>query len=103
MVDMTVTEAARFQLRTAMGQILSTEAADTLMELLPATGWADVATKHDLDNMSTHFHREFEMLRLEMKTDLSEALLRQSRWFFSMLITVNAATVGLVFAAMKLL
>lgn len=86
-----------------MGQILDKEAADTLMELLPATGWADVATKHDLNNMSTLVHRELEMFRLEVKSDLNHALLRQSRWFFSMLITVNAATVGLVFAAMKLL
>jgi len=32
---MSITEASRFQLRTAIGQILSEEAADILMELLP--------------------------------------------------------------------
>jgi hypothetical protein len=48
-------------------------------------------------------HREFEKVRLEFRGDISEALLRQTRWFFTMLITVNTATVGLVFAAMKLL
>jgi len=103
MVDMTVTEASRFQLRTAMGQIMSEEAADTLMELLPPVGWADVATKHDLEFMRADMHREFEKVRLEFRGDISEALLRQTRWFFTMLITVNTATVGLVFGAMKLL
>ena len=84
------------------------------MELLPSVGWADVATKHDLTYMRTDMHREFEIMRadmhrefekvrLEFRADISEALLRQTRWFFTMLITVNTATVGLVFAAMKLL
>ena len=73
------------------------------MELLPSVGWADVATKHDLIHMRADMHREFEKVRLEFRADISEALLRQTRWFFAMLITVNSATVGLVFAAMKLL
>ena len=102
-LDMSITEASRFQLRTAVGRIMDEEAADTLMELLPSVGWADVATKHDLTYMRTDMHREFEKVRLEFRADISEALLRQTRWFFTMLITVNTATVGLVFAAMKLL
>ena len=113
-LDMSITEASRFQLRTAVGRIMDEEAADTLMELLPSVGWADVATKHDLTYMRTDMHREFEIMRadmhrefekvrLEFRADISEALLRQTRWFFTMLITVNTATVGLVFAAMKLL
>lgn len=101
-LDMIITEASRFQLRTAVGQMMDEE-ADTLMELLPSVGWADVATKHDLKSMRADMHREFEKFRLEFKADISEALLRQTRWFFTMLITVNTATVGLVFAAMKLL
>ena len=113
-LDMSITEASRFQLRTAVGRIMDEEAADTLMELLPSVGWADVATKHDLTYMRADMHREleilradmhreFEKVRLEFRTDISEALLRQTRWFVAMLITVNTATVGLVFAAMKLL
>lgn len=101
-LDMIITEASRFQLRTAVGQMMDEE-ADTLMELLPSVGWADVATKHDLKSMRADMRREFEKVRLEFKADISEALLRQTRWFFTMLITVNTATVGLVFAAMKLL
>ena len=113
-LDMSITEASRFQLRTAVGRIMDEEAADTLMELLPSVGWADVATKHDLTYMRTDMHREFEIMRadmhrefekvrLEFRADISEALLRQTRWFFTMLIAVNTATVGLVFAAIKLL
>ena len=102
-LDMSITEASRFQLRTAVGRIMDEEAADTLMELLPSVGWADVATKHDLTHLRAELASEIQNLRLEFRADISESLLRQTRWFFTMLITVNTATVGLVFAAMKLL
>ena len=67
---MSITEASRFQLRTAIGQILSKEAADTLMELLPPVGWADVATKTDLQHLRDELKAEIHSLRVATKTDL---------------------------------
>ena len=67
---MSITEASRFQLRTAIGQILSEEAADTLMELLPPVGWADVATKTDLQHLRDELKAEIHSLRVATKTDL---------------------------------
>ena len=67
---MSITEASRFQLRTAIGQILSEEAADTLMELLPPVGWADVATKTDLQHLRDELKTEIHNLRVATKTDL---------------------------------
>jgi len=74
---MSITEASRFQLRTAMGQILSEEAADTLMELLPPVGWADVATKTDLHylngdikNLRNELKSDIDSLRNELKSDI---------------------------------
>ena len=69
-LDMSITEASRFQLRTAIGQILSEEAADTLMELLPPVGWADVATKTDLQHLRDELKAEIHSLRVATKTDL---------------------------------
>ncbi|MEY3505499.1 MAG: hypothetical protein RL691_89 [Actinomycetota bacterium] len=69
-LDMSITEASRFQLRTAIGQILSEEAADTLMELLPPVGWADVATKTDLQHLRDELKAEIHNLRVATKTDL---------------------------------
>ena len=63
---MSITEASRFQLRTAIGQILNEEAADTLMELLPPVGWADVATKTDLH----YLNGDIQNLRNELKSDI---------------------------------
>jgi hypothetical protein len=67
---MSITEASRFQLRTAMGQILNEEAADTLMELLPPVGWADVATKSDLQHLRDELKGDIQHLRDELKADI---------------------------------
>jgi DNA anti-recombination protein RmuC len=67
---MSITEASRFQLRTAIGQILDEEAADTLMELLPPVGWADVATKTDLQHLRDELKGDINSLRVATKTDL---------------------------------
>ena len=53
-----------------MGQILSEEAADTLMELLPPVGWADVATKTDLQHLRDELKGDIHHLRVATKTDL---------------------------------
>ena len=67
---MSITEASRFQLRTAIGLILSEEAADTLMELLPPVGWADVATKTDLQHLRDELKSDINSLRVATKTDI---------------------------------
>ena len=46
---MAVDERARHELFLRLEQALGPESAETLMELLPPVGWADVATKRDLD------------------------------------------------------
>ena len=45
---MALRERTRHQLYEAARGTLGDAAAETLMELLPPVGWADVATKHDL-------------------------------------------------------
>jgi hypothetical protein len=46
---MTVDERKRHALYKRLEEVLDGEHADTVMELLPPVGWADVATKRDLD------------------------------------------------------
>ena len=46
---MALDERARHELFLRLEQALGPEQAETLMELLPPVGWADVATKRDLD------------------------------------------------------
>lgn len=107
---MSITEASRFQLRTAIGLILSEEAADTLMELLPPVGWADVATKTDIQ----HLRDEMQHLRNELKGDMLNLQLtievnirklihEQTKWLITTMIAMNAVTVAVAVALSKLI
>lgn len=100
---MSITEASRFQLRTAIGQILSEEAADTLMELLPPIGWADVATKTDLQHLRDELKADIQALQLSIETTLEKRLHEQTKWFNTTMIAMNAVTVAVAVALSKLI
>ena len=122
---MSITEASRFQLRTAIGQILSEEAADTLMELLPPVGWADVATKTDLQHLRDELKSDIQNLRVTTKTDLQhlrdelkgdihalqltieatfeKRLHEQTRWLITTMIAMNTVMLAASVALSKLI
>ncbi len=56
---MAVDERARFALYERLEGALGTEAATTLLEHLPPVGWADVATKRDLDQLEQRIDARF--------------------------------------------
>ena len=64
---MALDERARHELFLRLEQALGPASAETLMELLPPVGWADVATKRDLD-----------ALRHQVLADFRGELLAQS-------------------------
>jgi tetrahydromethanopterin S-methyltransferase subunit G len=47
---MAISEEGRHQLYNRLDEVLGSAEAATLMAHLPPVGWADVATKHDLDS-----------------------------------------------------
>ena len=129
---MSITEASRFQLRTAIGQILDEEAADTLMELLPPVGWADVATKTDLhylngdiQNLRNELKSDIDSLRNELKSDIQSLrnelkgdmhalqltieatfemrLHEQTRWLITTMIAMNTVMLAASVALSKLI
>ena len=78
---MTITDADRHRLYDALVATLGEQEATILMEHLPPVGWADVATKTDLEHLRAATkadidgHRaetraEFEQLRLTTKADI---------------------------------
>jgi hypothetical protein len=65
---MVLDERARHELFLRLEAALVPESAETLMEMLPPVGWADVATKRDLDALEDRMNLRFELLdqRFEM-------------------------------------
>jgi hypothetical protein len=71
---MTIDERTRHQLHGRLEEILGPEEAATLMSYLPPVGWADVATKHDLDVIRRDLDElrgDVQDLRREMRRDIS--------------------------------
>lgn len=113
---MALDERARHELFLRLEQALGPESAETLMELLPPVGWADVATKRDLDaleeRMSLRFERvdqRFEGLEHKLLAAFRGELLAQSNVIGAQTRTLVMANVGtvlsmaaIVFAAAKL-
>jgi hypothetical protein len=64
---MPVTESERHQLFTWFEEHMGEERAATMMNLVPPVGWADVATKHDLDELDARLTTRIDAL--ESKID----------------------------------
>jgi hypothetical protein len=86
-----------------MGQILSEEAADTLMELLPPVGWADVATKTDLQHLRDELKSDMLNLQLTIEVNVRKLIHEQTKWLITTMIAMNAVTVAVAVALSKLI
>jgi len=76
---MAITEKSRHHLYQRLEEALGSEEAAVLMEHLPPVGWADVATKRDLDNLHdrirvdlANIRTEMAELRTEVRTEIAE-------------------------------
>jgi hypothetical protein len=59
---MALDERARHELFLRLEEVLGPKPAETLMELMPPVGWADVATKRDLDALEQRIDLRFEAM-----------------------------------------
>ena len=103
---MAIDERARHELYLRLEEHLGAEAAATLMEHLPPTGWSDVATKRDLDHLREITKRDLDTFAASFRAELHQALSEQTRTvvLISALTNVGAliAVGGLAFAAARL-
>lgn len=70
---MALTEESRHHLYQALERTIGPDEAATLMEHLPPVGWADVATKRDVDQVHTLMKRDLEQVQAQAKRDLDAA------------------------------
>ena len=100
---MAVDERARHELHGRLDDVLGREEATTLMSLLRPVGWADVATKHDLDSLSSQLRSELRgeigQLRGEFHRDLGVL----TRTLMISMPTAVIVVAGLAFGAARLI
>jgi hypothetical protein len=92
---MPVDERSRHQLHRKVEELMGSREATTLMELLPPVGWADVATKHDLQQAVEMLRLEMQAVRHELHADMERMFRRNIMWTSSMMVALT----GLAFAA----
>jgi hypothetical protein len=111
---MAVDEGARHQLFKRLEDLLGEREAGTLMAHLPPVGWADVATKKDLERLEAVNNSEHARLEAAFKADhrrldaqIDARLHRmESRLLRTILITNSTSVLtvgGLAFAAARLI
>ena len=76
---MAITEDHRYRLFQHLVEVLGRENASTLMEHLPPTGWADVATKQDLEHLRDATKQDLEQLRARLQHEFDQRDLRFER------------------------
>ena len=109
---MAINEESRHELYRRLEEVLGHQQAATLMEHLPPVGWADVATKRDLDALGAELRGEMRELRGEMRELRGEMHqlrgsfeLRLADWSRTIIyanLAAVLATAGLAFAAAHL-
>lgn len=68
---MTISDADRRNLYTGLEEILGPVRAEVLMEHLPPVGWADVATKEDLDGLEKRLNSKLHLVREAASADIA--------------------------------
>ena len=113
---MTITEAERHQLYQRLEAVLGPDEATTLMEHLPPVGWADVATKRDLDHLEQVLRADLSNSELRLESRLRGELdatesrlrgelrdgLRDQRHVMFALFGANTAVVAVAMTILRL-
>lgn len=97
-MEVAITEGMRYQLHQGLEQALGPENAATMMSYLPPVGWADVATKRDLEYVTEVLSARIDSLEHRLRAEFQAGL----RSNLLGMIAANAATAGLIVAALKL-
>ena len=107
---MAVTEESRYQLFQRFEELLGREGVSTLMELLPPVGWADVATKRDVDQLRAALDARIDALdaKIDAKVERLEVglraeMFREQRNQTLAIIGANTTITALLLAAFQLL
>ncbi|HEV7864902.1 MAG TPA: hypothetical protein VGR20_19530 [Acidimicrobiia bacterium] len=87
-------------------QLLGPESAETLMEMMPPAGWADVATKRDLDALEQRMDLRFEAsehkLLAAFRGELLAAVTAQTNIISAQTRTLVMANLGAVLSVAAL-
>lgn len=95
---MSVDERRRHEMYLKLEEVLGSADAETLMEHLPPTRWADLVTNRSLDLRFEALDFRLDALEQRVRADVRDQVQRVVFWFVPTMLT----GVGLAFAATRL-
>lgn len=100
---MAITEQSRYELHRHLIETMGEERAETLMAHLPPVGWADVATKQDIEHLRVATTKDIEHLATraglaDVRTELHKSLWQHTLF----LVGTNITLFGLALGVAKL-
>jgi hypothetical protein len=106
---MAVDERARHQLHGKLDEALGPEEAAILMEHLPPVGWADVATKRDLDALGASVNYRIDTLEERLRASIEGVRAEfyrqqsaQTRTLMVAMLSMFVLIAGVAFGAARL-
>ena len=97
---MAITEHDRHRMYQRLEEVLGSEEAATLMEHLPPVGWADVATKRDLDvgvdHLATTLRLEMENLGERLRLDFERGMRHLSFQLIGAFVAIATVMIAVV-------
>ena len=94
-----IDEGSRHRLHLRLDDVLGNDEANVLMEYLPPVGWADVATKQDLQALKNELQTQMQAL----KNELLAAFRGETQKILFSMMAFFTALAGLFLAAAKLI
>jgi hypothetical protein len=99
---MGVDERSRLQLAEAAKRLLGADEGITLMELLPPVGWADVATRHDLQELERRIDLRFDATEHKILGAMEREMQKLTWRLFAIYGASMGAMIGALVAVAKL-
>jgi hypothetical protein len=94
---MQIDERTRREMYEQFEAVLGAQTADALMEHLPPAGWAEVATKSDLNLTTAELRSSMDALGNRLLAHMHREITRVIMWF----VPTMLSGVGLAFAAAR--
>jgi len=99
---MAIDERKRYDLYQTLEGVLGADQASTLMEHLPPVGWADVATKRDIEQLAVATKRDIEQLRVDQNQLGAQFDVKLDSFKYEILATIRGELRQNLFAMMGL-